>query len=44
MNETQTKQKTGGLHTDGLHILGLPDLEYKTMHEIFEKENMESKN
>lgn len=38
------KQKTGGLHTNHLHILGLSALEYKTMHEIFEKQNMESKN
>lgn len=37
-------KKTGGLHTNGLHILELSDLEYKTTHRIFEKQNMESKN
>ena len=37
MNETQKKQHTVDLDTNGLHILELSDLEYKTMHEMSEK-------
>lgn len=32
-----SEETTVDLDTHGLHILELSDLEYKTMHEIFEK-------
>ena len=38
MNETQKKQQTVERQTDGLHLLELTYLEYKTIREVFEKQ------